>query len=133
MVFFFPLLFEKKKMPRRKHLKQKGRNRRPKARVKSERAEQEFEGKLPPFFAFFFFYMVFFFFVFFFSFLLLEKKKMPRRKHLKQKGRNRTPKARIKSERAEQEFEGKFPPFSTFFFFSMVFLFFVFFFLFSFT
>ncbi len=43
-----------------------------------------------PFPAFFFSYD-FFFFMFFFFFLMLEKKKMPRRKRLKQKGRNRRP------------------------------------------
>ncbi len=70
-VFFSFLLLEKKEMPRKKNSKQKGRNKRPKVGAKSEKAEQEFEGKLLPFSAFFFFSMVFFFF-----FLLLEKKKM---------------------------------------------------------
>jgi hypothetical protein len=53
-------MLENKKMPRRKHLKQKGRNRRPKVGAKSERVERKLEGKLLPFFAFFFFSMVFF-------------------------------------------------------------------------
>jgi len=34
-------------------------------------------------------------------FLMLENKKMPRRKHLKQKGRNRRPKVGAKSEKVE--------------------------------
>jgi hypothetical protein len=53
-------------------LKQKGRSGRVEVGAKSERANWEFEGKLPPFSTFFFFCMVFF------SFFLLEKKKMPR-------------------------------------------------------
>jgi hypothetical protein len=84
------------------------------------------KGKLPPFSAFFFFSMVFFFFVFFFSFFLLEKKKMLRRKHLKWKGKNRRLETKAKNEMAERELETKLPPFSTIFFFSMVFLFFCF-------
>jgi hypothetical protein len=39
MDFFSFLLLEKKKMPRRKRFKQKGRNRRPEAGAKSERAK----------------------------------------------------------------------------------------------
>jgi hypothetical protein len=39
---------------------------------------------------------------------------MPRRKRLKQKGRNKKPKARAKSERVKRELKGKLPPFSTF-------------------
>jgi len=53
-------------------LKQKGRNKRPEAKAKSERAKQKLESKLPPFFTFFFSSLWFFF-----PFLLLEKKKMP--------------------------------------------------------
>jgi hypothetical protein len=53
-VCFSFLLLEKKKMLRKKRLKQKGRNMRPKMGAKSEKAEQELESKLPPFFAFFF-------------------------------------------------------------------------------
>jgi hypothetical protein len=88
-VFFFSFfLLEKKKMPRRKCLKRKGKNRRPKAGAKSERAERELESKLPPFFAFFFLLYGFFFF----SFALEEKD--ARRKRLKQKD---------KSERAKGE------------------------------
>jgi len=48
-------------MPRKKCLKQNGRNMRLEARAKSERAERELEGKLLPFSAFFFFSKVFFF------------------------------------------------------------------------
>jgi len=55
-------------------LKQKGRSGRAKAGVKSERAEWELKGKLPPFFAFLFFFMVLFFFVFFFPFLCLRRR-----------------------------------------------------------
>ncbi len=62
-VFLSFLLLEKKKMPRRKCLKRKGKNRRPEVGAKSERAELELEGKLPPFFAFFF--SLSFFFLFF--------------------------------------------------------------------
>jgi len=47
-------LLEKKKMPRKKRLKRKGRNMRPKMEAKNENAKQELESKLPPFFAFFF-------------------------------------------------------------------------------
>jgi hypothetical protein len=43
-------------------LKQKGKNGRVEAGAKNEKAEREFEGKLPPFFAFLFFYMVSFLF-----------------------------------------------------------------------
>jgi hypothetical protein len=57
-------------------LKQKGKSGRVEVGAKNEKAEQELEGKLLPFFTFLFFSMVFFFFVFFN--LLLEKKKMPR-------------------------------------------------------
>jgi len=45
--------------------------------AKSERVEQELEGKFLPFFAFFFLLYGFFFFVFF-CFLLVEKSKMLR-------------------------------------------------------
>ncbi len=55
-------------MPRRKCLKRKGKNRRPKVGAKSEWAKRNFKGKLPSFFAFFF--------PLWFSFFLLEKKKM---------------------------------------------------------
>jgi hypothetical protein len=65
----------------------------------------------------FFSYLWFFFLCVFFSFLMLEKK-IPRRKCLKQKGRNRRLKAGAKSERAERELERKLLPFSAFFFFS---------------
>ncbi len=51
-------------------MKQKGRSRRAKVGAQSERAKQEFKGKLLPFFAFFYFFYGFF------SFLLLEKKKV---------------------------------------------------------
>jgi hypothetical protein len=57
MVFF--LLFEKKKMPR-ECLKQKGRSARVEVGAKNEKAEQELEGKLPPFSALFFFLYGFF-------------------------------------------------------------------------
>jgi drug/metabolite transporter (DMT)-like permease len=63
-VFLFFLL-EKKKMPRRKRLKRKGRNKRAEIGTKSERAKRKLEGKLLSFLAFVFFFMVFFF-VFFF-------------------------------------------------------------------
>jgi hypothetical protein len=56
----------------------------------------------------------------FFSFFHFEK----RRKHLKQKSINRRAGAKAKNEKVEWELKGKFPPFSTFFFF--VFLFFYF-------
>jgi hypothetical protein len=53
-----------------------------------------------PFLHFFFLYGFFSLCVSLF-FLLLEKRKMSRRKHLKQKGRNKKPKAGAKSERAK--------------------------------
>jgi len=56
-------------------LKQKGRNGSVEAGAKSERADWEFEGKLPPFSAFF---SSLWFFFLCFLFLLFEKKKMPR-------------------------------------------------------
>jgi hypothetical protein len=55
-----------KKMPRRKHLKRKAKNKRPETRAKFERAKQKLEGKLPPFSAFFSSLWIFFF-VFLFS------------------------------------------------------------------
>ncbi len=66
-------------MPRRKCLKQKGKNRRPKMGTKNERVERELKGKLL-IFAFFFFV------VFFFSFSSTCEKEAARKKHLKQKG-----------------------------------------------
>ncbi len=91
--------------------------------MKSERAEQEFEGKLVPFFAFFSSLWVFFLcFVLFSSIWEAEDAK---KKHLKQKGRSGRVKAGAKSERAERELEGKFSPFFAFLFFSIVFSFFV--------
>jgi len=54
------------------------------------------KGKLPLFLAYYFVFLCVFL-----SFLLLEKKKMPKRKRLKQKGKNRRPKVRAKSERAK--------------------------------
>jgi hypothetical protein len=48
----------------KKCLKQKGRSGKAETGTKSERAEQELEGKLPPFFAFYFFLWFFFFFSF---------------------------------------------------------------------
>ncbi len=48
-------------------MKWKCKSKKAKVGAKSEKAEWELEGKLPPFSAFFFFSMVFFFFVFFFS------------------------------------------------------------------
>ncbi len=58
-LFFFPCVFFssfvwKKKDAMRKHLKRKCKNERAKIRAKSERAEQELEGKLPLFSWFFF-------------------------------------------------------------------------------
>ncbi len=97
-------------MPRRKRLKRKGRNRTPGMGAKNERAEWEFEGKIPPFFAFFSFSMV----LFFFSSAWEDED--VRRKHLKQKGKNGRAEVGAKNERVEQEFEGKFFPFSAFFF-----------------
>jgi hypothetical protein len=41
---------------------------------------------------------------------------MLKRKRLKQKGRNKRPETGAKSERIEEELEGKFLPFSAFFF-----------------
>jgi len=73
--------------------------------------KQEKKSKLLSFFAFFFFLCVFF------SFFCLRRKKMPRRKCLKQKGRNRRPKIGAKSERIEQKLKGKLPSFFTFYFF----------------
>jgi len=55
-VFVFSLEEEDAK---RKHLKRKGKSRRAKAGAKSERAEQDLEGKFVPFFAFFFLYRFF--------------------------------------------------------------------------
>jgi hypothetical protein len=55
-------LFEKKKMPRRMHLNRKGKNKRAEVGVKSEKAKQKLEGKLPPFFVFLFFFYGFLFF-----------------------------------------------------------------------
>jgi hypothetical protein len=52
---------------------------------------------------------------------LFEKKKMQRRKRLKQKGKNKRLEVGAKNEKAKWELEGKFLPFSTFLFFSMVF------------
>jgi hypothetical protein len=49
--------------------------------------------------------------LFFFSFLLLEKKNIRRKNRLKQKGRSGRAKARTKSEKVEQELEGKLLPF----------------------
>ncbi len=91
-----------------------------KAGIKSERAEQELEGKLPPFFTYFFLFMVFFFFTW--------KEKDAKRKHLKWKCKNRKAEARAKSERVEWELEGKLPPFFWSFFccFLVCFVFFVF-------
>jgi len=43
---------------------------------------------------------------------------------LKQKGRSKRAKIRAKNVRAKRKLEGKLPPFSAFFSFSMVFLFF---------
>jgi len=75
--FFSFFLLLKKKMSRRKHLKQKGKNKRPETGAKSEKVEQKFKGKFLPLSTFYFFSMVFFS-LFFFNFLLLEKKKMSR-------------------------------------------------------
>jgi hypothetical protein len=66
MVFlfsFFCHLLEKKKIPRRKHLKRKGINKRAKAGAKSEKVERELEGKLPPFSTFFYYVWFFFFYL----------------------------------------------------------------------
>ncbi len=84
--------------------------------------KREKKGKLLPFSTSFSSLWFFFLCVFLF-FLLLKKKKMPRRKRLKRRGRNMRPEVGAKSEMVEQELEGKLPPFSAFFFFSMVFLF----------
>jgi len=80
--FFFSMIFLslcvsfsfylRRRMPRRKCLKQKSRNKRVEAGAKSERAKQKLEGKLLPFATFIFFFSM----VFLFSLLLLEKKKM---------------------------------------------------------
>ncbi len=76
--FFFSLCFFflttwKEKNARRKHMKRKCKNGKAEAITKSEKAERELEGKLPPFFWFFFscFLVCFIFFVF-------EKKKKKR-------------------------------------------------------
>ncbi len=72
-----------------------GRNKRPKAGAKSERAKRKLKGKLPPFFAFYFF--IFFFFLFFlFSFVWEEKDAKEMR--LKHKGRSERAKLGAKSE-----------------------------------
>jgi len=123
--FFFSYVWEEKDA-KRKHLKRKGRSRRAKVRAKNERAEWELEGKIPLFFLPFVFTMVFFFFVFFFFFFFflcfffffssIWKEENVKKKCLKRKGRNKRAKARAKNERAEHEFEGKFPPFFAFFF-----------------
>ncbi len=70
----------------------------------------------PSLFCIFFLLYDFFSLCVFFFFLLLEKKKMPKRKCLKWKGRNKSPEAGAKSERAEWELEGKLLPFFAFFF-----------------
>jgi hypothetical protein len=44
---------------------------------------------------------------------------------LKQKGKSRRARARVKNVRVERELEGKLPPFSTFFFSSMIFFLFL--------
>jgi hypothetical protein len=44
------------------HLNRKGKNKRAEVGVKSEKAKQKLEGKLPPFFVFFFFFYGFLFF-----------------------------------------------------------------------
>jgi lipopolysaccharide export LptBFGC system permease protein LptF len=86
----------------------------------SQMHKREKKGKLPPFFAYFYLSMVFFSLCLFF-FLHFEK----RRKLLKRKNINKRVGAKAKNEKAEWKLEGKFLPFSTFFFF--VFLFFLFF------
>jgi cellulose synthase/poly-beta-1,6-N-acetylglucosamine synthase-like glycosyltransferase len=94
----FPLL-EKKKMRRKKRLKQKGKNRRPEVVTKNEKAKCELEGKLLPFSTFLFFSMVFFLICFsFLFFCLFEKKKMSRESVY-----NKRVEARAKNERAEWE------------------------------
>ncbi len=62
----------------------------------SQMHKREKKGNLLPFSAFFF-SLWFFFLCVFLSFLLLKKKKMPRRKRLKQKGKNKRPKVRGQS------------------------------------
>jgi hypothetical protein len=62
-----------------------------------------------------FFFLWLFFSLCVFFFLMLEKKKMPRRKCLKQKGRNKRPEVRTKSERAKLKLESELFPFSEFF------------------
>ncbi len=81
----------------------------------SQMQKWEKKSKLPPSSAFYF-SLWFFLSLCFFFFLLLEKKKMAKRKCLKQKGRNKRPEVGSKSERAEWELEGKFFPFSSFYF-----------------
>ncbi len=110
---FFSLFKQKEKNARRKHLKQKCKSEKAKAGAKSEKVEQELEGKLPPFSTYFFFSMVFFPLCLFF-FPTWEKKDA-RKKHLKQKCKNGKAKARAKSERAKWELESKLPPFFWFF------------------
>ncbi len=85
-IFFFFVSFScawEKEDAKIKCLKQKGKNGRAKAGVKSERAEWEFEGKLLSFFAFFFFHVVFLFFSY------VWKEENAKKKRLKQKGRSR--------------------------------------------
>ncbi len=66
----------------------------PNAEARKTREERE-----APFFLFIFFSLWFFFLCVFLSFFLLEKKKIPKRKHLKRKGKNRRLEAGAKTER----------------------------------
>ncbi len=94
--FFFLsfLLLKNEKMPRRKHLKWKGKNKRLEAGAKGKKVEWELERKFLPFSAFFFFFVIFFN-------LFAWKQEDAKRKHLKQKGRNERAEAGAKSERAK--------------------------------
>jgi len=75
-------------------LKQKGRNKRAETGAKSERAQGELEGSLPPFSAFFSF--LWFFFLCFFSFFYLKKRRCQEKlfetKGYKQEGKNKSTK-----------------------------------------
>jgi len=67
----------------------------------SQMYKQEKKDKAPSSLCIYIFCYGFFSLCVFLSFLLVEKKKMPRRKCLKQKGRYRMLKAKVKSEKVE--------------------------------
>ncbi len=80
--------------------------------------KREKKGKLSPFSTFFFFSMVFF------SFFSSTWEKDAKEKVVEKKGKNMRLEVGATGERAEWELEGKLPPFSVVFFFSMGFFFF---------